>query len=348
MFFQNNHKSKETVLITISGKLQFRLRSQFQSAWLEEDVLIFTKNKDPLSLCYLNVTIDCGSGWEYTIKHQNKCWQRMFLQKPWICWNLGTIVVFKLSFLRVGKRSSFAFLKYPFLFPQTQQEMPWHLVKTHFSISIKSVLSIKVLKGSFHRGIFQPKMWKWETALEIKTELNSPTRWNNVWDKLKTWELELVWSWDSPPRLHIHHQQHVKPNLSPPPPFVHQRPVFLSPWQPLKHSFCETRMRGAAWTKTVEGKETPRDTSTNKERETGGWEVSSHHTPSCLLVSNSLRGSLSTATVCLSCPGEHKATRLPLVLFVAACRQIAVHKVVTTSERKFIILLAGWCIYPQW
>lgn len=173
------------MLITISGKLQFRLRSQFQSAWLEEDVLIFTKNKDPLSLCYLNVTTDCGSGWENTIKHQNKCWQRMFLQKPWICWNLGTIVVFKLSFLRVGKRSSFAFLKYPFLFPQTQQEMPWHLVKTHFSISIKSVLSIKVLKGSFHRGIFQPKMWKWETALEIKTELNSPTRWNNVWDKLK-------------------------------------------------------------------------------------------------------------------------------------------------------------------
>lgn len=112
-------------------------------------------------------------------------------------------------------------------------------------------------------------------------------------------------------------------------------------------AFCETRMRGAAWTKTEEGKETPRDTSTNKERETGGWEVSSHHTPSCLLVSNSPRGSLSTATVCLSCPGEHKATRLPLVLFVAACRQIAVHKVVTTSERKFIILLAGWCIYPQ-
>lgn len=30
--FKNNHKSKEIVLITISGKLQFRLRSEFKSA----------------------------------------------------------------------------------------------------------------------------------------------------------------------------------------------------------------------------------------------------------------------------------------------------------------------------
>ena len=203
--------------------------------------------------------------------------------------------------------------------------------------------------GSFHRRLFQPKMWKWEPPLEIKTELNSPTWWNNIWDKWNNLgvragvKLRFTTVSPHPPSAACQSQP-----LPPTPPFVHQHPIFLSPWQPLKHSFCETQMRGAALTKTEEGKETPRDTSTNKERETGGWEVSSHHTSSCLLLSNSLRGSLSTATVCPSCPGEHKATRLPLVLFVAACRQIAVHKVVTTSVRKFIILLAGRCIYPQW
>lgn len=135
--------------------------------------------------------------------------------------------------------------------------------------------------------------------------------------------------------LHIHHQQHVKGNppytlLSPPPPS-------LSSWQALKHCVYKTRMREATWTQTETGRENTqkcKPKERKRERETGSWEVSSHHTPACLLLSNSLQWSLSTATVCPSCPREHKTTRLLLVLFVTSCRQIAVHKVVTTTERK--------------
>lgn len=85
--------------------------------------------------------------------------------------------------------------------------------------------------------------------------------------------------------------------------------------------------------------------NTNREKETHWWlkgVITSHSS----LPPISLHWSVSTATVCPACPGEHKATRLPLVVFVTFCRQIAVHKVAISTD--FIILLAGWCIYPQW